>query len=90
MAYQKQLEQLNEKYQELRMQNDILVKLVRTLEKENNQAPMPIIALTANATHDDRLLCEQVGMDDVVTKPFKRMDLSDCLQQWLPQEKVNI
>ncbi len=57
---------------------------IRTIEKEINKAPMPIIALTANATSDDRKLCEQAGMNDVVTKPFKRLDLSCCLQKWLP------
>ncbi|MCP4983352.1 MAG: response regulator, partial [Gammaproteobacteria bacterium] len=64
-------------------------KAIRALEKENNQTPMPIIALTANATNDDRKLCEQAGMDDVVTKPFIKTDLSTCLQQWLPQGKAD-
>ncbi len=64
-------------------------KAIRALEKEDNQSPMPIIALTANATNDDRKLCEQAGMDDVVTKPFIKTDLSTCLQQWLPQGKAD-
>jgi CheY-like chemotaxis protein len=59
-------------------------KAIRTLEQESNKTPVPIIALTANASSDDRLLCEQAGMNDMVTKPFKRTDLPDCLQQWLP------
>jgi CheY-like chemotaxis protein len=58
--------------------------IIRKLEKEKGKTPLPIIALTANASSNDRILCEQVGMNDVVTKPYKRADLSNCLQQWLP------
>lgn len=58
-------------------------RTIRQIEKDNNKTQMPIIALTANASSDDKVLCEQSGMNDVVTKPFKRADLSDCLKQWL-------
>ncbi|MCK4710829.1 MAG: response regulator, partial [Gammaproteobacteria bacterium] len=58
-------------------------KAIRLLERDNNKKPMPIIALTANASSDDRLFCEQAGMDDVITKPFKRSDLSNSLCKWL-------
>lgn len=57
---------------------------IRKLEQKNNVSPVPIIALTANASSEDQFLCEQAGMNDVVTKPFKRIDLSNCLQRWLP------
>lgn len=45
---------------------------------------VPIIALTANCSKEERELCLQAGMDDVVTKPFRQADLADCLQKWLP------
>ncbi len=61
---------------------------IRQLEKDSDDPPITIIALTANASIDDRNLCEQAGMNDVVTKPFRRTDISECLQQWLPQEKT--
>jgi PAS domain S-box-containing protein len=61
---------------------------IRKLEKKWNRTPVPIIALTANASSDDRILYEQVGMNDVVTKPYRRADLSNCLQQWLPRARV--
>lgn len=63
-------------------------KAIREIEKESGKTPIPIIALTANATHDDLKACEQAGMNEVITKPFRRVDLSDCLQQWLPQENA--
>ena len=61
-------------------------RAIRQEEKEKQLKPIPIIALTANATTEDRELCRESGMDDVVTKPFKRSDLSQCLQKWLTVE----
>lgn len=63
-------------------------KAIRKTEKESNITPIPVIALTANVTDDDHKLCVQAGMNDVVTKPFKRADLSNCLHQWLPPENI--
>lgn len=62
---------------------------IRDIEQKDNATPIPIIALTANASTDDQTLCINVGMNDVVTKPFKRSDLSICLQQWLPDAVVS-
>ncbi|MDH5354361.1 MAG: response regulator [Gammaproteobacteria bacterium] len=59
-------------------------KAIRSLEKENNTPPIPVIALTANASSDERILCKESGMNDVITKPFKRTDLSSSLLKWLP------
>lgn len=58
-------------------------RTIRQFEKDNNKTPIPIIALTANASYDDRALCKEAGMDDVVTKPFKKANLSKCLEEWL-------
>jgi signal transduction histidine kinase/ActR/RegA family two-component response regulator len=48
------------------------------------RAQVPIIALTANALHGDRERCLQAGMNDYLAKPFKRTDLQQVLQHWLP------
>lgn len=57
---------------------------IRKIEKERNKTAITISALTVNYSSDDRILCEKSGMNDVVTKPFRPADLSECLKQWLP------
>jgi CheY-like chemotaxis protein len=57
-------------------------KTIRKLESVGTR--IPIIALTANASTEDKKLCQQAGMDDIITKPFKRDDLLHCIQKWLP------
>ena len=41
----------------------------------NGQAPVPIIAMTANVLKEEVELCKQAGMDDFVGKPFDIDDL---------------
>jgi CheY-like chemotaxis protein len=50
---------------------------MRAIEKERNQPPTPILAVTSNATRDDQLFCMRAGMDDYLAKPFGRKELSD-------------
>jgi CheY-like chemotaxis protein len=45
----------------------------------------PILALTANAMGDDRLACEQAGMNDFVAKPIDVEVLYASLLKWLDQ-----
>jgi len=63
---------------------------IRIREKQERLTRIPIVALTANATTEDQALCEQAGMDDLVTKPYKRVDLSRCLGRWLGPEPVGV
>ncbi len=43
----------------------------------------PVIAMTANAMAGDRELCLAAGMDDYVTKPFKREEMIETLYRTL-------
>lgn len=43
--------------------------------------PVPVIALTANASADDRAACIAAGMDAVLTKPLDRQRLTDELSR---------
>lgn len=44
--------------------------IIRKYELEKNIMAVPMVAVTANADPRQRLLCEQAGMCDVVTKPL--------------------
>ncbi len=44
---------------------------------------LPIIALTASATEDDRHACLSAGMDDFLTKPLRREVLRTTLARWI-------
>ncbi|MCP4700681.1 MAG: response regulator [Gammaproteobacteria bacterium] len=54
---------------------------VRRQEK-GQKKHIPIIALTANAMPGDRKLCLEAGMDDFLSKPFKREQLHKLLVRW--------
>jgi CheY-like chemotaxis protein len=55
-------------------------------QQENNHGRIPIIALTANASKRDREKCHQAGMDEVLTKPYRKQELADLLDRWLSGE----
>lgn len=56
---------------------------IRELEERESRAPVPIIALTAHASPDDRERCRSVGMNDYVSKPFTMTQLQAVLTFWL-------
>ena len=59
---------------------------IKIRQEENSQSRIPIIALTANAAETDRQRCRQSGMDEVITKPYRKHELEDVLDRWLHDE----
>jgi CheY-like chemotaxis protein len=57
---------------------------IRALEAERGWPRLPIVAFTANAYAEDRLQCEQAGMDDFLAKPLNFNELTRVLLRWLP------
>lgn len=52
-----------------------------------NSSRTPVVALTAHALPEDRAKCLAAGMDEHLTKPFKREQLVTLLETLLPAEK---
>ncbi len=59
------------------------------IEKDDKPAThIPIVALTANAMKGDREMCIEAGMDDYLTKPFKREEIQGMISKWVPRAKA--
>ncbi len=60
-----------------------ITESIRALEKENGSKHVPIIALTAYATSEERQKCETAGMDDFLTKPVDQNTLFELLEKYI-------
>ena len=57
--------------------------LEATLAIRSSGDNITIVALTANDSIEDRLLCQQVGMDEFLTKPVQKDKLQQVLKQYI-------
>ncbi len=53
-----------------------------TREIRRRDFRIPIIAVTANATNDDRTRCMKAGMNDYLSKPLRIAELSRVMERW--------
>lgn len=51
--------------------------------REGQGRAVPIVALTAHAMKGDRERCLEVGMNDYISKPFRKEQLKVMLNRWL-------
>ena len=56
--------------------------LIRQWEAAEEKVRTPIIALTANAMKGDREHCLTSGMDDYLSKPVRKENLTSVLEKW--------
>ncbi|MGK5051870.1 ATP-binding protein [Janthinobacterium sp. RB2P8] len=56
---------------------------LRARETASGAPRLPVIALTAGVTDDDRQRCVAAGMDDYLSKPFTAAQLRAMVERWL-------
>lgn len=61
---------------------------IRKWEGTSGNMHIPIIALTAHATANEREHCLQVGMNDYLSKPFTVEQMRNMLQRWLHLQRA--
>jgi len=57
------------------------VREIREIERETGGRPAAIVALTANATSEDRRAALEAGVDEYLTKPFDPPRLAEAIER---------
>ena len=64
------------------MSGETATREIRAIEQRDGRAPVPVLALTANASAADRELCRSAGMNDFLTKPLRKATLLQAMADW--------
>ncbi len=57
---------------------------MRVIKAISNLQHVPVIAITGNATNEDRSRALDAGFDDFISKPFRIQELLNTMQNHLP------
>ncbi len=60
-------------------------RVIRNPKSRVRSHEIPVIALTANASSDDREKCIRAGMSDYLAKPIRHKAVLEMLDRWLPK-----
>ena len=59
------------------------IDATQAIRKQSLNRDTPILAMTANAFHEDRAICLAAGMDDFLSKPVAPEVLFETIHRWL-------
>lgn len=60
------------------------LEATRDLKDDPQTADIPIIAVSARASHHHRQEMLDAGMVDAIIKPYRSQELQDSIRKWLP------
>jgi len=68
------------------------LEATRLIRRHVDATQLPIVAMTAHAMEQERLLCLEAGMNDHLTKPVDPKNLTRTLGRWIavPRRKTRV